>query len=167
MFDAVLARFVAACPVAVLAQLTLQRALGAEWIDAVFAAEAEQQYTRELLFSTVVNLMGLVALGLRPSLHAAAREALAAGTLGVSRQALYEKVNHSEPAVLRALVQESAARRGPTTRRHGPRARRAKATTRSAGTLKGVPLTPQLTCGGRTGGRRDVERPRAVATREA
>lgn len=113
MFDAVLARFVASCPVAVLAHLTMQRALRAEWIDAVFAAEAEQQYTRALLFSTVVDLMGLVALGLRPSLHAAAREALADGTLGVSLQALYEKVNHTEPAVLRALVRASAARLAP------------------------------------------------------
>jgi len=113
MLDAVLARFIEACPVAVLAQLTLQRALRAEWIDAVFAAEAEQQYTRALLFSTVVDLMGLVALGLRPSLHAAAREARADGTLGVSLQALYAKVNHTEPAVLRALVQASAARLAP------------------------------------------------------
>lgn len=113
MLDAVLGRFIEACPVAVLAQLTLQRALRAEWIDAVFAAHAEQQYTRELLFSTVVDLMALVAVGLRPSLHAAAREALSAGTLGVSVQALYEKVNHSEPAVLRALVRESARRLAP------------------------------------------------------
>lgn len=77
MWDAVLARFIAACPVAVLARLSLQRAIRAEWVDAVFATHAEQQYTREVLFSTVVDLMGLVALGLRPSLHAAAQEALA------------------------------------------------------------------------------------------
>ena len=113
MLDAVLARFVEACPVAVLARLAVQRALGAEVVDAVFAAHADRQYTRELLFSTVVDLMALVALGLRPSLHAAAQEALAAGTLGVSLQALDEKVNHSEPAVLRALVRASAARLAP------------------------------------------------------
>ena len=113
MLDAVLARFVEACPVAVLAQLALRRALQPEWVDALFAAHAEQQDTRELLFSTVVDLMALVAVGLRPSLHAAAREALAQGALGVSVPALYAKVNHSEPAVLRALVRESAARLAP------------------------------------------------------
>lgn len=113
MLDAVLARFIEACPVAVLAQLALQRALRPEWVDAIFEAHAEQQYTRELLFSTVVDLMALVAVGVRPSLHAAAREALSTGTLGVSLQALYEKVNHSEPAVMRALVQETATRLGP------------------------------------------------------
>jgi IS4 transposase len=113
MFEAVLARFAEQCPVAVMAQLALRRALRPEWVDAVFEAHADQQYTRELLFSTVVELMGLVAIGLRPSLHAAARHALADGTLGVSLQALYAKVSHSEPAVLRALVRESAARLAP------------------------------------------------------
>lgn len=57
--------------------------------------------------------MELVALGLRPSLHAAARRALATGDLGVSLQAVYDKVNHVEPPVLRALVRGSATRLAP------------------------------------------------------
>jgi IS4 transposase len=122
MLDAVLGRFVEQCPVAVMAQLALQRALPAGVVDAVFEAHAEQQYTRELLFSTVVDLMALVAVGLRPSLHAAGREARAAGTLGVSLQALYDKVNHTEPGVLRALVRESAARLAPVAARLRPAA---------------------------------------------
>jgi IS4 transposase len=113
MWDAVLARFVAEAPVAVMARLGIQRAVSAEWVDALFEQHRERQYTRELLFSTVVDLMELVALGLRPSLHAAARRALATGELGVSLQALYDKVNHSEPAMLRALVAGSAARLTP------------------------------------------------------
>jgi hypothetical protein len=36
----------------------------------VFEAERQRQYSRELLFSTVVELMTLVSLGLRPSLQA-------------------------------------------------------------------------------------------------
>ena len=58
------------------------------------------QYVRELLFSTVVELMTLVVLGLRPSLHAAARRS----DLPVSLTALHDKINHTEPEVLRALV---------------------------------------------------------------
>jgi IS4 transposase len=113
MWDAVLARFVAEAPVAVMARLAIQRALSAEWVNALFEQHRTRQYTRELLFSTVVDLMELVALGLRPSLHAAAQRALATGELGVSLQALYDKVNHAEPAVLRALVQGSATRLAP------------------------------------------------------
>jgi hypothetical protein len=40
----------------------------------VFEAEHQRQYSRDLLFSTVVELMTLVSLRLRPSLHAAARQ---------------------------------------------------------------------------------------------
>jgi IS4 transposase len=113
MWDAVLARFVAEAPVAVMARLAIQHGLSTEWVDALFEQHRGRQYTRELLFSTVVELMELVALGLRPSLHAAAQRAMATGELGVSLQALYDKVNHTEPAVLRALVAGSAARLAP------------------------------------------------------
>jgi IS4 transposase len=120
MWDAVLARFVERSPVTVMTRLTLRRALSAQWVDTVFEAHRERQYTRELLFSTVVDLMSLVALGMRPSLHAAAQRAIADGDLGVSLAALYEKVNHAEPAVLRALVRGSAARLTPVVRHLAP-----------------------------------------------
>jgi IS4 transposase len=110
VLDAVLERFVKDSPVSVMARLTMQRALSPEWMDQLFEAHREQQYTRELLFSTVVDLMALVALGLRPSLHAAAQ---AMKELPVSVAALYEKVKHTEPEVVRALVQGSAERLTP------------------------------------------------------
>ena len=93
-----------------MARMALDRALPAQWIDEVFDEHRQRQYPRELLFSTVVELMSLVTLGLRPSLHAAAREM---ENLPVSLAALYDKVNRTEPAVLRALVQGSAQRLAP------------------------------------------------------
>lgn len=57
-----------------MARLALEQALPAWWIDEMFDAHRQRQYPRELLFSTVVELMTLVTLGLRPSLHAAARK---------------------------------------------------------------------------------------------
>ncbi|TBW31881.1 IS4 family transposase, partial [Azotobacter chroococcum] len=57
-----------------MARLALERAMPAAWIDEVFETHRQRQYPRELLFSTVVELMSLVSLGLRPSLHAAARQ---------------------------------------------------------------------------------------------
>lgn len=109
-FDAVLQRFVEHCPVAVMARLTLGQALPATWVEEVFHQHRQRQYTRDLLFSTVVDLMALVALGLRPSLHAAAKSS---PELKVSMAALYDKVNHVEPAVMRALVRGSAERLAP------------------------------------------------------
>ncbi|WP_180733235.1 IS4 family transposase [Paraburkholderia sp. PGU19] len=93
-----------------MARLALQRAIAPQWIDEVFAEHRQRQYPRELLFSTVVELMTLVSLGLSPSLHAAATQTK---PLPVSLAALYEKVNRTEPAILRALVQGSAQRLGP------------------------------------------------------
>ena len=93
-----------------MARLALEHALPAGWVDEVFEAHRQQQYSRELLFSTVVELTTLVSLGLRPSLHAAARQMPA---LPVSLACLYDKVNHTEPGVLRALVRGSAERLRP------------------------------------------------------
>lgn len=109
--DELLKRFSEQAPVAVMARLGLQRAIGAEWVNQVFEEHSETQYTRELLFSTVVELMSLVALGMRPSLHAAAQKMK--DKMPVSMTALYDKVNRVEPEVVRALVSGSAVRLAP------------------------------------------------------
>ena len=106
----ILERFAQRSPVTVMVRRTLEHALSSQWVDEVFEAHREEQYTRELLFSSVVDLMGVVALGLRPSLHAAAQSD---PDLSGSLAALYDKVNHTEPQVVRALVQGSAQRRLP------------------------------------------------------
>jgi len=108
--DTMLKRFAEQAPVAVMARLGLQRAIGPEWVNETFEQHSDTQYTRELLFSTVVDLMSLVVLGLRPSLHAAAQKAR---DLPVSITALYDKVNRVEPSVVQALVRGSAERLAP------------------------------------------------------
>ena len=90
-----------------MARTALEHALPAGWVDEVFDKHRERQHSRELLFSTVIELVTLVFLGLRPSLHAAAR---AMPTLPVTLAALYGKVNRTGPAILRALVRGSAER---------------------------------------------------------
>lgn len=111
IWQEVIERFEQQAPGAVMAHLALDQALPSSWIDEVFQAHRRRQYPRELLFSSVVELMLLVTLGLRPSLHAAARKM--ADRLPVSLAALYAKVQRTEPAVLRALVQGSAKRLVP------------------------------------------------------
>jgi len=115
--DTVVARFIEHSPVTVMAHLALGRALDAQWIDELFAQHSERQYTRTLLFSTTVDLMSLVAVGLRPSLHAAAK---AATDLPVSITALYDKVNGTEPGLVRALVAGSATRLTPVMEAMSP-----------------------------------------------
>ncbi|RYE72039.1 MAG: IS4 family transposase [Oxalobacteraceae bacterium] len=94
-----------------MAKLVLEQAVPAQWVDQVFADYRQRQYPRELLFSTIVELMSLVSLGLRPSLHAAAKQM---DELPVTIAALYDKINRTEPELLRALVSGSAERLSPT-----------------------------------------------------
>jgi hypothetical protein len=107
MMDAIFERFVAGTPITVMAQLGFERVLDPAWLDEVFDEYRGRQYERELLFSTVVDIVALVALGLQPSVHAAARSR---EELHVSLSSLYDKLNHTDPALGRALVKQSAQR---------------------------------------------------------
>ena len=98
--------FIEERPIAVMARGVLENLLNAERIDALFERTAKVQYTRELLFSSVVDLMGQVVLGVQPSVHAAYQAE--AEKLGVSDQAVYDKLNHVELGVSAALVRDSA-----------------------------------------------------------
>jgi hypothetical protein len=73
VMDAVVKRCVQQSPVTVMARLALQQALEPGWVDELFERECGAQYTHELSFSTTVELMSVVAIGLRPSVHAAAK----------------------------------------------------------------------------------------------
>lgn len=90
-----------------MARVALEQALPAAWVDEVFETHRQRQYPRERMFSTIVELMTLVTLGLRPSVHAAARKM---ENLPVSVAALYDQLKRTEPAVLRGLVRGSAQR---------------------------------------------------------
>ena len=101
VIDQILERFVQACPATAMTRATLQKVLEASWVDRLFAEFRERQYTRELLFSTTVELMSVVALGLKPSIHLAAQ---ARQDLSVSLAALHDKINGTEIGLSRALV---------------------------------------------------------------
>jgi hypothetical protein len=108
--DAILQRFIEATPLTVMVRVALERALDPEWVDALFQEQRDRQYTRELLFSTVVELTSSVALGMQPSVHAAAQ---ARKSLPVSLPALYGKLQRTEPKLMGALVRGSFERLSP------------------------------------------------------
>src|SRR4029079_6866723 len=84
-------RFAEESPITVMARAALENALPPSAIDALFEDVAERQYTRTLLFSDVVNLLGMVVCKVRPSINAAYKKY--AETLGVTRKAVYNKIN--------------------------------------------------------------------------
>jgi IS4 transposase len=107
MLDAVFHRFVDQSPVTVMVGGLLERVLTPEKLDAWFEQTAEEQYTRELLFSTVFDLMSQVVCGIRPSMHAAYQAKIS--EVGVSIKSVYNKLNGIEATTSSALVGYSAA----------------------------------------------------------
>jgi hypothetical protein len=60
LLEPIFTRFVQRSPFAVMSRAILERALCPRDLDALFEHQADKQYTRELLFSSVVDLMSLV-----------------------------------------------------------------------------------------------------------
>jgi hypothetical protein len=56
-------RFLNESPISVMSRATIEHAFSAPALDALFERTAERGYTRELLFSTTVDLMSLVVCG--------------------------------------------------------------------------------------------------------
>jgi IS4 transposase len=107
LLDAIFERFAQQSPVAVMVRGLLEHALHPGAVDALFERHAEKQYTRELLFSQVVDVMSQVVAGIQPSANAAYQAQQE--RLRVSRTALYDKINGVEPPVAAALVRQTAA----------------------------------------------------------
>src|SRR3954463_13840161 len=97
VLDEVFERFAEQSPVTVMARAALEHALHPTAIDALFEEVAERQYTRTLLFSQVVDLMGAVVCNARPAIHAALQAN--AESIGVSLRAVYDKIARIEPGV--------------------------------------------------------------------
>lgn len=111
------ARFEKKAPITVMVRATLENAVSADRLNDIFEQYAERQSTKTLMFSTVADIMGMVACRIHPSAHAAfqARE-----NVGVRVKALYDKLQRMEPTVSRHLVKETAVRMSRVVREtHG------------------------------------------------
>jgi hypothetical protein len=110
LFSAVFEQFVQCSPVCVMHRALMENVFAPAELDALFRRTAVNQYERELLFSTMVDLVSLVVCRVSKSVHAAyvrKRE-----EVGVSVRALYDKLDGVEIGMSRALVQYSAERVG-------------------------------------------------------
>jgi hypothetical protein len=104
-------RFAKVSPVAVMARALMERALEPKALDALFRKRAKRQYEKELLFSSLVDVMALVVCGAHPSVHTAYRAMRE--QLPVTLTALYAKLNGVEVGTSEALVADSAERLRP------------------------------------------------------
>jgi hypothetical protein len=111
VLDHIFERFAEQSPVTVMARAALEHALAPQAVDGIFEAVAQRQYSRTLLFSTVVDLMGTVVCNIRPALHAAFQAN--AESIGVSLRAVYDKIDRLEPGVSAELVRHTARTLSP------------------------------------------------------
>jgi hypothetical protein len=67
MISNIFERFVEQTPLTVMVRAIMARIFATEQLEQLFEETAERQYTRELLFSSVVGIMSLVVCGIYPS----------------------------------------------------------------------------------------------------
>jgi hypothetical protein len=104
-------RFVNGSPITVMARILMERALNPDQIDELFYDAKATQKMRELLFSSLVDLMALVVCGVRPTVSAAHHASL--DRITVSLSDVYAKLQGVEPQVCRELVRHTAEQLAP------------------------------------------------------
>jgi Transposase DDE domain len=107
-------RFVAGSPLSVMARATIEQALSPSALDDLFERTRDKQYTRELLFSSVVDLMSLVVCGIRPHVKAAFQDQQE--RIPVTLKCVYEKLQNLETPTSAELVRFTARRCEPLIR---------------------------------------------------
>jgi len=103
----VFARFVDRSPVPVMIHGVLEYVFDSKALDCIFNTFTKRQHTRELLYSTVVELMALVVTRVEKSLGSAIRSRQT--DLPVLPKAVYEKIAGLEPEVISATLAVTAA----------------------------------------------------------
>src|SRR3954468_24301344 len=100
--------FVNKSPLSVMSRATIEHALSAQALDELFNQTAERGYTKELLFSTTVDLMSLVVCGKGPHVQSAYMQLI--DLVPVKLTNVYEKLKHIEIGVSAELVRSVANR---------------------------------------------------------
>jgi IS4 transposase len=103
--------FLKDAPFCVMTRAALESLFAGDRLDELFRATARKQYTRDLLFSQLVELMTAVVLRQQPSVFAAYRRGI--GGITVSDQSVYNKLDGMELGISAALVRDSATRLAP------------------------------------------------------
>lgn len=101
-------RFAQQTPLTVMARGLLENVLNPTAVDQLFEVVAERQYTKKLLFSSIVDLMSVVVCRIQPAICSAYQDQ--AEILNASLKAVYDKIDHTEPRLSAALVQSTAER---------------------------------------------------------
>jgi hypothetical protein len=112
-------RFVEKTPISVMARGTMERVLNPEQLNEWFDKTARNQYTRELLFSSVFEIMSQVVLDSHHSVNASYQAS--EGDIAVSVTSVYNKLNGIEANTSAELVRYAAGEITPVIEKLGGR----------------------------------------------
>jgi len=105
MFGPILQKFSDKSPVTVMVQGLLERLLHAEKIDAWFKDISQVQYTRKILFSSLISIMLSVVCRVKNNVYSA----YLYSNIDCSRQAVYDKLQNIELKTSQELVRYIAS----------------------------------------------------------
>ncbi len=108
IFGYVFEQFINKSPLSVMSRATIEHALAASALDDLFQRTADSGYQRKLLFSTTVDLMGLVVSGMLPHVQSAHNHIR--NRVPVTLKCVYEKLQNIETNVSAELVRHVAGR---------------------------------------------------------
>lgn len=111
MLNPVFDRFAEQSPISVMARGMMERILNPAQLDEWFENTAQEQYTRELLFSSVFDIMSQVVCGVHSSVHAAYQAS--EEEISVSVTSVYNKLNGIEANTSAELVRYAAGQAKP------------------------------------------------------
>jgi IS4 transposase len=100
-------QFVEDTPVSVIFRAAMENLFSAERLDGIFRTAAQEQYEGGLLFSTCADLLGLAVARIHRSVNGAYQKKKE--QVGVSIQAVYQKLARVEPLVCATMVADTAA----------------------------------------------------------
>jgi hypothetical protein len=108
LLAAVFDQFVQESPLSVMARALLEHALQPGPLDELFQRTATVQYTDKLLFSTVVDTMGLIVCGISASVNSVYLSRRPWFPVALTN--VYQKLNGVELPVMQQLVRDNATR---------------------------------------------------------
>jgi IS4 transposase len=115
MLSPVFKPFVEKSPISVMARGVIERVLNPDQLNRWFDRTADAQYTKDLLFSSLFDIMSLVVLGSHRSVHAAYQASEA--DIGVSITSVYNKLNGIEVNTSAELVRHAIAQVEPLAKK--------------------------------------------------
>lgn len=117
MLSPIFKNFVKESPISVMARGMMERVLNPSQLDQWFNTTAKQQYTKDLMFSTVFDLMSQVVCGSRKAVHTAYQASTE--EIGVSITSVYNKLNGIETNTSAELVRYAAKQVEPIIKKLG------------------------------------------------